>query len=117
MESTRQQKIARLIQKNLGMIFQQLGRDIFPGVLITVTKVYITKDLSIATIYLSLFTNGNKAELLGKIRQHIREVRHQLALRTKSQLRITPELQVFEDDTLDYIDNIDHLLHHEGDIQ
>ncbi|MFH1161283.1 MAG: 30S ribosome-binding factor RbfA [bacterium] len=111
MESTRQQKIARLIQKDLGMIFQQLGRDIFPGTMITVTKVHVTKDLSVARVYLSLYAPTSKTGLLEKIRQHIREIRHLLALRTKHQLRITPELQLFEDDSLDYIENIDHLLH------
>jgi ribosome-binding factor A len=111
MESTRQHKIARLIQKDLGLIFQQYGRDHFPGTMITVTKVYITRDLSVAKIYLSLFTPASKPELLGKIRQHVKELRRHLGERIKHQVRFVPELLLFEDDSLDYIDNIDHLLH------
>lgn len=115
MESTRQQKIARLIQKDLGTLFQRMGRDLWPGAMITVTKVYITKDLSVARIYLSLFVTSDKRELMENIRKHSREIRHQLAQMTSRQLRTVPELQFLEDDSLDYIDNIDHLLHHDGD--
>ena len=111
MESTRQQKIARLIQKDLGIIFQQQGHDLFMGAMITVTKVIVSKDLSVARIYLSLFATKSKKELLDKIRNHTKEIRYQLAVRIKNQLRIIPELHFFEDDSLDYIDNIDHLLH------
>jgi len=111
MESTRQQKIARLIQKELGVIFQQTGRELFSGSIISVTKVYISKDLAIARIYLSLFTPGSKKDLLELIHRHAKEIRFQLGQHTRSQLRIVPELHFLEDDSLDYIDNIDHLLH------
>lgn len=114
MESTRQHKIARLIQKDLGTIFQRMGRDLFSGAMITVTKVYITKDLSVAKIYLSLFATGSKPALMETIRHHGREIRHQLAQLTRQQLRTVPELHFLEDDSLDYIDNIDHLLHPDG---
>ena len=115
MESTRQQKIGRLIQKDLGILFQQLGRDMFSGAMITVTKVYVTKDLSVAKVYLSLFATKDKPVLMESIRHHVREIRHLLAQRTKHQLRIVPELHFLEDDSLDYIDNIDYLLHENGD--
>jgi ribosome-binding factor A len=110
MESTRQQKISRLIQKDLGVIFQQESRNLFEGALITVTKVQVTKDLAIAKVYLSLFMTPNKETLLEKIRHHGREVRHLLVLRVHQQLRIMPELHFFLDDSLDYIENIDSLL-------
>ncbi len=112
MESTRQQKISRLIQKDLGMIFQTMGRSLFGGVMITVTKVYVSKDLSYAKIYLSLFTNADKTAQLDQIRLHTREIRKELGMREHNQLRIIPELQFFLDDSLDYIDNIDKLLKH-----
>jgi len=111
MESTRQQKIARLIQKDLGNIFQQLSREIFSGAMITVTKVNVTKDLSVAKIYLSLFATKDKSDLMESIHGHTREIRYHLAQLVKNQLRVVPELHFFEDDSLDYIDNIDHLLH------
>jgi ribosome-binding factor A len=111
MESTRQQKIARLIQKDLGAIFQEQARNHFSGALITVTKVGVTKDLSVAKVHLSLFATKDKNALLEMIRTRTREVRHELGKRVHNQLRVIPDLQFFLDDSLDYIDNIDHLLH------
>ena len=98
MESTRQQKIARLIQKDLGSIFQQLARESFGGAMITVTKVYVTKDLAIARVFLSLFATEDKQVLMESIRGHGREIRHHLARLVKNQLRAVPELHFFEDD-------------------
>jgi ribosome-binding factor A len=111
MESTRQQKISRLIQKDLGGIFQQQGQNLFRGALITVTKVYVTKDLSTCKIYVSLFATKDKNALLEAIRGHTREIRRDLAIKVRNQLRVIPELQFFLDDSLDYIDHIDQLLH------
>jgi ribosome-binding factor A len=110
MESTRQQKISRLIQKDLGLIFQQESRNLFEGALITVTKVHVSKDLAIAKVHLSLFITSDKQVLLDKIRHHGRDIRHNLAQRVHNQLRVIPELQFFLDDSLDYIENIDKLL-------
>ena len=111
METKRQQKIARLIQKDLGMIFQQESRNLFAGAMITVTKVNIAKDLSVARTYLSLFGIKDKEALLEHIRSHTKAIRRELGIREHNQLRIIPELHFFLDDSLDYIDNIDHLLH------
>lgn len=110
MESTRQQKISRLIQKDLGVIFQQESRNLFDGALITVTKVQVSKDLAIARIHLSLFMTKDKTALLDKIRSHSRDIRHLLAREVHNQLRVMPELQFYLDDSLDYIDNIEQLL-------
>ncbi|HTX88636.1 MAG TPA: 30S ribosome-binding factor RbfA [Bacteroidales bacterium] len=110
MESTRQQKISRLILKDLSMIFQIRGRSLFGGAMITVTKVHVTRDLSLAKIYLSLFATPDKNGLLEQIRGHSKEIRRELGSREHNQLRIIPELQFFIDDSLDYIDKIDQLL-------
>lgn len=110
MESTRQQKIARLIQKDLGEIFQSQARSLFMGAMITVTKVNITKDMSLARVYVSIFGVKDKEELLETIRMHTRDIRRELGFREKNQLRVIPDLQFFIDDSLDYIENIDHLL-------
>jgi len=110
MESTRQQKIARLVQKETGLIFQQESRELCRGALVTVTKANITSDLSVARIYLSLFATTDKKGLLDHIRQHGKEIRHHLGNRVHTQLRIIPELQFFLDDSLDYIEKIDDLL-------
>lgn len=109
METTRQQKIARLIQKDLGTLLQQ-NRSTYGGAMITVTKVYVTKDLAIARIYLSIFAPGGKTGVLELVRGHTREIRRELGSRERNQLRIIPELHFFEDDSLDYIENIEHLL-------
>lgn len=109
METNRQQRIARLIQKDLGEILQLLGRDWVPGAMITVTKVYVTSDLGIARVYLSIF-GKDSAEVLRQVEMRVREVRRQLGTRVKNQLRQVPELRFFIDDSLDYIDNIDKLL-------
>jgi len=110
METTRQQKIGRLIQKELGEFFQLEGRSLFGNSMITVTKVHITKDLSIARVYLSLFATPNKDTLLKDIQSHTREIRFKLGAKTGKQLRIIPVLEFFLDDSLDYIENIEKLL-------
>ena len=110
MESTRQQKIARLIQKDLGEIFQLEGRNLFGRVMITVTKVHVAKDLSYAKAYVSIFPSDGKEVIMENIRKHTKEFRRMLGQREHNQLRIIPDLQFFIDDSLDYIENIDKLL-------
>lgn len=80
------------------------------GAMITVTKVYVTKDLAIARIYLSLFATPDKQQLFEHIQTLNREIRHHLAERVRKQIRIIPELHFYMDDSLDYIDHIDELL-------
>ena len=109
METQRQQRVSRLIQKDLGEILQLSGRDWFPGAMITVTKVYITADLGIARVYLSIFGKDAK-EVVRQVEFRGGEIRRQLGNRVKNQLRQVPELRFFVDDSLDYIDNIDKLI-------
>jgi len=115
METTRQNKISRLIQRDLGEIFRFESRNLFKGAMITVTKVYVTPDLSIARIYLSLFATSDKEELFRKIEKRAREIRFSLGKKVKNQIRAIPELHFFLDDSLDYIDNIEKLLDEEDD--
>jgi len=110
MESKRQIKIAKLLQKDIGEILQTESNRLFGGAMITVTKVYVTKDLSLAKVYLSLFLAKDNEQLLNKIIQHSREIRHNLAMKVKNQLRAVPELSFYLDDSLDYIENIEKLL-------
>ncbi len=109
MESNRQKRISRLLQKDLGEILQLEGRGWFPGAMVTVTKVQVTSDLSIARTYLSIFGKDAK-EVLKQVETHTKEIRHQLGLREKNQLRHIPTLRFFIDDSLDYIENIERLL-------
>ena len=109
METTRQQKISRLIQKELSDIFQRQTQGLH-GVLVSVSAVRISPDLSICRAYLSVFPSERAAEILENINNNAREVRFELGTRVRHQLRIIPELKFFRDDSLDYIDHIDELL-------
>lgn len=110
MESTRQSKVSRLIQKDLGEIFQQESRNLFNGKMISVTVVRMSPDLGLAKVYLSIFPSDKIEENLETIRRNSKKLRHILAKRVRHQLRIVPELAFFLDDSLDYIENIDNLL-------
>ena len=109
MQETRQNKIARLLQKELSQIFQEQTRSLH-GVMVTVTRVKISPDLSICTAYLSIFPSEKGEEMLNNITTHEKQIRYELGTRVRYQLRIIPELRFFIDDSLDYIDRIDELL-------
>ena len=109
MESKRQAKIARYIQKELSEIFRrQTAR--MGGVLVSVSQVRVSPDLSIAKAYLSIFPTDKSAEILENIKAQGRTVRYELAQAVKDVLRKCPELQFYLDDSLDYAENIDRLL-------
>ena len=110
MDTTRQNKISRLIQKELGEIFRGEVSEIARGTMISVTNARVTSDLSIAKIYLSVFPGEHKDEILHNILHNNSKIRYLLGQKVGKQLRIIPELQFFIDDSLDYIDNIDKLL-------
>ena len=109
--STRQNKISRLIQKELADYFLKETRNYFNGKMISVTVVRVTRDLSIARIYLSIFPVEGAADILAQIKLMSKQIRGHLGKRVGKQLRIIPELDFFIDDSLDYINNIDKLLH------
>jgi ribosome-binding factor A len=109
MQETRQNKIARLLQKELSVIFQEQTRAMH-GTMISVTRTKVSPDLSICTAYLSIFPSEKAEELLQNIEKNSQQVRYALGQRVRYQLRIVPELRFFIDDSLDYIDRIDQLL-------
>ena len=109
METTRQAKIARLLQKELSEIFRQQTAKTH-GVIISVSAVRVTPDLSIARAYLSVFPSTNAQEIMNNINLSAKTIRYELAQKVRFQLRKTPELQFHLDDSLDYIENIDNLL-------
>jgi ribosome-binding factor A len=110
MEGTRLSKVSRLLQKDLGDIFQREGVTLFRGKMITVTSVRVSPDLALAKVYISIFPTDKKDDVLQTVKQHTKTIRHELAQRVKHQLRVIPELAFFLDDSLDYIENIDKLL-------
>lgn len=109
MQETRQNKIARLLQKELSVIFQQQTRAM-RGVMVSVTRAKISPDLSICTAYLSIFPSEKSEEILKNVKVNEKTIRFDLGQRVRHQLRIIPELRFFIDDSLDYIDHIDELL-------
>lgn len=109
METTRQNKIARLIQKELGDIFLVQAKAM-PGILVSVSGVKVSPDLSYATAYLSVFPSERAAEIVKNINQNAKAIRFELGGRIRHQLRIIPELRFFVDDSLDYAERIDNLL-------
>lgn len=110
MESIRQSKISRLLQKELAEMFRQKQRSL-GNAIITVTTVRISPDLSVAKIYLSIFfPKGKKEEILENIKEKSKAIRAELSVKLRYQLMKMPELNFFIDDSLDYLENIEKLL-------
>lgn len=109
METTRQAKIARLLQKELSEIFR-LQTAATHGTIVSVSAVRVSPDLSTAKAYLSIFPSAKAEEIMKNINASAQTIRYELAQRVRFQLRKTPELSFFLDDSLDYIENIDQLL-------
>ncbi|MDD6209379.1 MAG: 30S ribosome-binding factor RbfA [Bacteroidales bacterium] len=109
MEGTRLLRIGRLLQKEIGDIFLQETRAM-QGVLISVSAVRVSADLSVAKVYLSIFPSDKANDLLESIRTNVKSIRFDLGQRVRTQLRKIPELVFYLDDSLDYIENIDNLL-------
>lgn len=113
-ESQRQKKIAALLQKDLADILQRAATDGgMRGVLISVSKVKVTVDLSIAKAYLSVFPNDKGKDIIAITKTTAPIIKHELAQRTKNQLRRMPDLEFFLDDSLEYIDGIEKSLKRE----
>jgi len=111
MESKRQQKISRLIQKEMADIFQKEAVTMFFGAMISVTITKITPDMSYAKIYVSIFSPKYDPQDIYKIiTENNKKLRGLLSSRVGKQLRVIPELQFFLDDSLDYLENIERLL-------
>jgi ribosome-binding factor A len=114
MEGKRLQKIERQIQKDISEIFLQQTRQL-NGVMLSVTRVRISPDLSLAKVYLSVFPSEKSEKLLENINMNKKTIRYDLGLRIGKQVRRIPELAFFLDDSLDYLDNIDKLLNKDKD--
>lgn len=109
-ETNRQRKIASVLQKDLVDVLQKAAQDGMKGIIISVSKVSVTPDLGVAKVYLSVFPSEKREEILEGVKSNAPLIRHELAKRTKNQLRRMPELSFFGDDSLDYIEEIDKSL-------
>ena len=115
METNRQKKIAGVVQKDIAEILQDAMRESGQGVIITVTKVYITPDLGEAKVYISVFPVDNREKIVLETQGHSKAIKYRLAKRTRHQLRRVPDLHFFLDDSLDYIEGIEKAL--KGDVK
>lgn len=106
--SIRTERLGSVIQKDIGKILQQNYQP--AGTFITVTRVRLTQDLSIAKIYLSIFSPDRDVQPIYKsIDEHQDEIRYQLASKIKNQVRRIPELLFYEDDTAEYVNKMEQL--------
>ena len=109
--TTRQNKVSRLVQREMADILLHLNKSRYRGKLISVTIVRVTRDMSIARIYISIYPSEFKKDILSDIKSHSKAIRGELGRRIGKNIRIIPELEFYIDDSLDYIEHIDELLH------
>lgn len=109
-QTNRQRKIAGVLQKDLVDVLQKAAQDGMQGVIISISKVSVSPDLGIAKVYVSIFPSQKRDVILEGITSNASLIRHELAKRTRNQLRRMPELIFFKDDSLDYIDELDKSL-------
>ncbi len=110
MESTRLNKVSRLIQKELSDFFLKESRTKFLGSIISVTTLRISADLSLAHAYISIFPPDKRDEIFEAVSKNASQIKHELAKRTRHQLRKVPSIEFHIDDSLDYVEKIDELL-------
>ena len=111
METKRQSQVAELVRRNFGLVLQQQGTNIYGAqVLVTVTTVKMSPDLTLAKIYLSVFNTEHKQEPLLLLQEEIVKLRHELGQRIRKLVRIIPEISFYLDDTLDEMFRIDAMM-------
>ncbi|MDX9772239.1 MAG: 30S ribosome-binding factor RbfA [Bacteroidales bacterium] len=110
MESTRQKKVARLVQKELAELIMLHGGEMAPGKMISVTTVRVSPDLSLAKTWVSIFPSEGSDAVLTVLRNNVSRLRYEMGQKVRNQLRIVPEIAFFIDDSNDYIDKISNLL-------
>ena len=110
MDSIRQNKVSRLIQRELSNLFQHELAHLTKGTMVTVTVVRVTPDLSLAKVYLSLFPPNNREESMKTIKLHSKEIRSKVGNNLRNNLRKIPDFVFYLDDSLDYAERIDDLL-------
>lgn len=110
MQTTRQNKVSRLLQKELADLFLKEAANWFNKEFITVTGVRVSPDLSFAKVHLSFFKSQDREEALKNVKEHKTDIRREIGFKVKNQLRIVPSFEFYIDDSLDYADRIEELL-------
>ena len=109
METKRQQKFARVIQKELSETLQKEGWSFHGNSIVTITMVRMSPDLSIAKVYLSIFNAENNELLLNELRAKSREIRYKLGEKIRNQVRVIPNIDFFIDDSMEYVSKMEKL--------
>ncbi|MEO0310530.1 MAG: hypothetical protein RIQ89_187 [Bacteroidota bacterium] len=109
MDSVRQLKYGKLIQKEIGEIFQKDGFNFFGKAFVTVTNAKVSPDLGQAKIYVSVLGSKDAQKVVDEIESHHKEIRFRLGNSIRHQARVIPELKFFLDDSLDYVDKMDKI--------
>jgi ribosome-binding factor A len=109
MDSTRQQKIGRMMQKEISELFQTEGKNYYGNAFVTITNVRVTPDLGIAYVRLSFFKEKDADKIVDSMNLHMHDIRRKLGFRIKNQIRHIPELKFFHDNSLDYVDHMEEL--------
>ncbi|MCF6308659.1 MAG: 30S ribosome-binding factor RbfA [Flavobacteriaceae bacterium] len=116
METNRQKKIAGVLQNDLAVVLQKMLRDSGQlGIIISVSKVTVTTDLSLSKVYTSIFPSDKSEEIVKELNELKPKIKHQIAQKTKHQLRKMPDLVFFNDDSLEYISNIEEAVKGKND--
>jgi ribosome-binding factor A len=110
MESKRQEKIARLIQKEMGMLFQKELSTFGHGGMLTITKAKVSPDLTHAKVYVSILAVDDPSLVVEELNDNEKTIRFEFGKKVKNQIRHVPRINFFEDDSMDYYENIDRLL-------
>lgn len=111
METNRQKKIAGVLQQELALVLQKAIREQSAGnLIVSITKVVVTKDLSLAKVYVSVFPTDKISSTMEALVQNTPLLKHQLSQNTKNQLRKMPDLTFFYDDSITYMENIEKSL-------
>jgi len=107
-ETNRQKKIAGVLQNDLAVVLQKMLRDSGQlGIIISVSKVTVTTDLSLSKVYTSVFPSEKAEEIVKELNELKPQIKHQIAMKVKHQLRKMPNLAFFNDDSLEYISKIE----------
>lgn len=110
MHSKRQKQTAEVIRRHFGLVLQQEGPYIYGDAFVTVTKVHVTPDISLAKIYLSVYNVDNKQAVIDKVNDNVNQLKKNLAHRIRKHVRRIPELYFYIDETLDEIYRVNRLL-------
>jgi len=110
MHSKRQKQTAEVIRRHFGQVLLQEGSYIYGDAFVTVTKVYVTPDISLAKIYLSVYNANNKQAIIDKVNEHASQLKKNLAHRIRKHVRRIPEIDFYIDETLDEIYRVNKLL-------